>query len=89
MKTARGNAKVTITNGVVKNLALVKSAVAATSLDPQAVVASSQGPHDEPFSELGASLSISAERRARRTSTLWRQTCGSMPVVRFGSTAAR
>ena len=36
----------------------MKSAVAATSLDPQAVVASSQGPHDEPFSELGASLSI-------------------------------
>lgn len=58
MKTARGRAAVTITNGVVKNLALVRSAVAATSLDPQAVIASSQGPHDEPFSELGASLSI-------------------------------
>jgi len=58
MKTARGNAKVTITNGIVKNLALVKSAVAATSLDPQAVIASSQGTHDEPFSELGATLSI-------------------------------
>jgi len=58
MKTARGKAAVTITNGVVKNLALVRSAVAATSLDPQAVAASSQGPHDEPFSELGATLSI-------------------------------
>ena len=58
MKTARGKAVVTITNGIVKNLALVKSAVAATSLDPQAVVASSQGSHDEPFSELGATLSI-------------------------------
>ena len=58
MKTARGKARLTITNGVVKNLALVKSAVAATSLDPQAVIASSQGPHDEPFSELGATLSI-------------------------------
>ena len=58
MKTARGTAKVTISNGTVKNLALVRSAVAATSLDPQAVVESSQGPHDEPFSELGASLSV-------------------------------
>jgi uncharacterized protein involved in outer membrane biogenesis len=58
MKTARGTAKVTIINGVVKNRALVRSAVAATSLDPQAVVASMQGSHDEPFTELGASLSI-------------------------------
>jgi hypothetical protein len=60
MKTARGTATVTIAQGVVKNLALVKSAVAATSLDPQAVIASSQGTHDEPFSELGASLAVAA-----------------------------
>lgn len=60
MKTARGTVRLTVTNGIVKNLALVKSAVAATSLDPQAVIASSQGPHDEPFSELGANLSIAA-----------------------------
>ena len=60
MKTARGTARLAITNGIVKNLALVKSAVAATSLNPQAVIASSQGPLDEPFSELGASLSIAA-----------------------------
>lgn len=58
MQTARGTATVTIANGVVQNLALVKSAVAATSLNPQAVVASSQGPRDEPFSELGATLAI-------------------------------
>ena len=58
MKTARGTARVTIANGVVQNLALVKAAVAATSLDPQAVVAASQGPHDEPFSELAATLGI-------------------------------
>jgi hypothetical protein len=44
----------------VKNLALVRAAVAATSLNPQAVVASSQGPHDEPFSELGATLAIAS-----------------------------
>jgi uncharacterized protein involved in outer membrane biogenesis len=60
MKTARGTANLTVTNGIIKNLALVKSAVAATSLNPQAVIASSQGPHDEPFSELGANLSIAA-----------------------------
>ncbi|MFN7981915.1 MAG: AsmA family protein [Vicinamibacterales bacterium] len=58
MKTARGTGAVTIVNGTVKNLALVKSAVAATSLDPQAVIAASQTAHDEPFSELGTSLSM-------------------------------
>lgn len=58
MKTARGTTRVAITNGSVKNLALVRAAVAATSLNPQAVVASSQGPHDEPFSDLGATLAI-------------------------------
>jgi uncharacterized protein involved in outer membrane biogenesis len=59
MKTARGTTRVTIANGTVKNLALVKSAVAATSLNPQAVIASSQGPHDEPFTEMGATLAVS------------------------------
>jgi len=59
MKTARGTAKLTITNGSVKNLALVRSAVAATSGNPQAVLAAAQGqPVDEPFTELGASMSI-------------------------------
>ncbi|MGE3957319.1 MAG: AsmA-like C-terminal region-containing protein [Vicinamibacterales bacterium] len=59
MKTARGTATLAIQNGSVKNLALVRSAVAATSLNPQAVIAAAQGqPVDEPFSELGASLSI-------------------------------
>ena len=58
LKTARGRAWVSVTNGVVQNLALVKSAVAATSLNPQAVIASSQGPRDEPFSEMGATLAI-------------------------------
>ncbi|HUR33591.1 MAG TPA: AsmA-like C-terminal region-containing protein [Vicinamibacterales bacterium] len=59
MKTARGTARVTVSNGIVKNLALVRSAVAATSLNPQAVVAATQGqPMDEPFSELGATLAM-------------------------------
>ena len=58
LKSVRGQALVSITNGVVQNLALVKSAVAATSLNPQAVIASSQGNRDEPFSEMGATLAI-------------------------------
>lgn len=61
MKTARGTAKLTIKDGTVKNLALVRSAVAATSGNPQAVLAAAQGqPIDEPFSELGATLSIAS-----------------------------
>ena len=60
LKTARGRALVSITNGIVQNLALVKSAVAATSLNPQAVIASSQGNRDEPFSEMGATLAIAS-----------------------------
>ena len=58
MKTVRGTATVKVANGVVKNLALVRSAVAATSLNPQAVIDAGTGPQDEPFSELGASLAI-------------------------------
>lgn len=59
MKTARGTATLAVQNGTVKNLALVRSAVAATSLNPQAVIAASQGqPVDEPFTELGGSLAI-------------------------------
>jgi hypothetical protein len=59
MKTARGRARVAITNGTVKNLALVRSAVAATSMNPQEAIAAAQGqPTDEPFSELGATLAI-------------------------------
>ncbi len=61
MKTARGTATLKVVNGTVKNLALVRSAVAATSLNPQAVIAAAQGqPIDEPFSEMGGSLSIAA-----------------------------
>ena len=59
MKTARGTATLAVQNGTVKNLALVRSAVAATSLNPQAVLAASQGqPVDEPFTELAGSLAI-------------------------------
>ncbi len=59
MKTVRGQASVKVTDGTVKNLALVRSVVAATSLDPQKVMASGRGPSDEPFTELGGTLFIS------------------------------
>lgn len=59
MKTARGTAMLAVQSGTVKNLALVRSAVAATSMNPQAVLAAAQGqPVDEPFTELGGSLAI-------------------------------
>lgn len=60
MKSARGRANLLVSNGTVKNLALVRSAVAATSLDPQAAVQAAQEQRDEPFTELGGSLSIFA-----------------------------
>ena len=61
MKTARGTARLTVVNGTVKNLALVRSAVAATSLNPQVVISAAQGqPVDEPFTEMGGALSIAA-----------------------------
>jgi hypothetical protein len=58
MKSARGTAAITIASGTVQNLALVKAALAAIADDPQAAVAASQGPHDEPFTEFGANLLV-------------------------------
>ena len=60
MKTARGRAEITVTNGTVKNLALVRAAVAATALDPQAAQKAAQEERDEAFTELGGSLAIFA-----------------------------
>lgn len=60
MKTARGRATLSVTSGTVKNLALVRSAVAATALDPQAAQKAAQEERDEAFTELGGSLAIFA-----------------------------
>ena len=58
MKSARGTARVDVTDGTVKNLGLIQTVVAATSGRSDA---SPQGnrSRDEPFSRLGATLNVS------------------------------
>ncbi|MGE3511064.1 MAG: AsmA family protein [Vicinamibacterales bacterium] len=62
MKTVTGRARVDITNGVVKNLGLVKTVVTATSMRGGAlnqVASEARGrSNDEPFTRLGATLNI-------------------------------
>jgi uncharacterized protein involved in outer membrane biogenesis len=58
MRTARGTARIDATNGVVNNLGLVRAVVAATSLNAGAVARSATGSRDEPFTRMGATLSI-------------------------------
>jgi uncharacterized protein involved in outer membrane biogenesis len=57
IRTARGTARVDITDGVVRNLGLVRTVVLATSMRGDAGHASG-GSKDEPFSRLGATLAI-------------------------------
>jgi uncharacterized protein involved in outer membrane biogenesis len=58
VRTARGTARVEITNGVVKNLGLVHAVVVATSMRAGASGQLAGGSTDEPFSRLGATLNI-------------------------------
>jgi AsmA protein len=58
LKTVRGAARIDIANGVINNLGLVRTVVAATTLDKTAVQNAASGSHDEPFTKLGATLSI-------------------------------
>jgi uncharacterized protein involved in outer membrane biogenesis len=58
MKTARGTARVDVVNGVVKRLGLVHTVVVATSGRGEAVGGASGGASDEPFTKLGATLTI-------------------------------
>jgi hypothetical protein len=58
LKTARGAARIDIANGVINNLGLVRTVVAATTMDKTAVQNASAGPRDEPFTKLGGTLSI-------------------------------
>lgn len=57
MKTARGTARVDITDGTIKNLGLIQTVVAATSMKTGAK-SQSGGSKDEPFSRLGATLKV-------------------------------
>ena len=57
IKGTRGTARVDITDGVVKNLGLIRSVVVATSGRADAASAGA-GPRDEPFKKLGATLTV-------------------------------
>ncbi len=57
VNSARGTARIDITDGTVKNLGLVRSIVVATSMRSGAT-AESSGSKDEPFSRLGATLKL-------------------------------
>jgi uncharacterized protein involved in outer membrane biogenesis len=58
MKSAAGSARISVVDGVVKNLGLVRTVVAAASLDPATVRSSAAGSRDEPFSRLGGSFQV-------------------------------
>jgi uncharacterized protein involved in outer membrane biogenesis len=59
MRTARGNARVDIVDGIVKNLGLVRTIVVATS-GRSGGGAGESGSRDEPFTRLGTTLAIAA-----------------------------
>lgn len=56
MRTVRGKARLDVTNGIVKNLGLVRTVIVATSMRADAVRGG--GSNDEPFSRLGGTLVI-------------------------------
>jgi uncharacterized protein involved in outer membrane biogenesis len=58
LKTARGSARVDITDGTVKNLGLIQTVVVATSGRADASGKMGGGSRDEPFTRMGATLSI-------------------------------
>ncbi|MGC4086175.1 MAG: AsmA family protein [Vicinamibacterales bacterium] len=84
MKTARGTATLTIVNGTVKNLALVRSAVAATSLNPQGGARRRAGAADSTSRSASSArrCPLRTAPRARPTSTSSRRTSGSTPAAR-------
>jgi uncharacterized protein involved in outer membrane biogenesis len=58
LRTARGSMHIGVANGIVNNLGLVRSVIAATSLDANAVQQAASESRDEPFTRLGATLAI-------------------------------
>ena len=56
MRTARGRLRADITDGTIKNLGLIQTVVVATS--GRADAKSPSGSRDEPFSRLGATLTV-------------------------------
>jgi uncharacterized protein involved in outer membrane biogenesis len=59
MKSARGTARVDVTDGTVKNLGLVQTVIVATSGRTGAASPQGSGSRDEPFARLGATLNVS------------------------------
>jgi hypothetical protein len=59
IRTARGTARVDITDGIVKSLGLVRTIIVATSMRADAKPVSAGDSRDERFSRLGATLAIS------------------------------
>jgi len=58
LSSARGTARVDITDGIVKNLGLVRSIVVATSMREGSTQAPGNDSKDEPFTKLGATLAM-------------------------------
>jgi uncharacterized protein involved in outer membrane biogenesis len=58
INSARGNARIDIVDGIVRNLGLVHSVVVATSMRSGSASQLAGGSKDEPFSKLGATLAI-------------------------------
>lgn len=58
LKSARGTARLDITDGTVKNLGLIQTVVVATSGRADAQSRLGSGSKDEPFTRLGGTLSI-------------------------------
>jgi uncharacterized protein involved in outer membrane biogenesis len=58
VKTARGTARVDITNGTVKRLGLVRTVIVATSGRADSVPARAGGSSDEPFARLSATVAV-------------------------------
>ena len=58
IQSARGTARIDIVDGMIKNLGLVRGLVVATSMRPDAKEQAAGTSTDEPFSKLGATLTI-------------------------------
>jgi uncharacterized protein involved in outer membrane biogenesis len=58
LRSARGTARVDVRDGIVRNLGMVRSIVIATSGRAGTSVSDAQGPSDEPFSSLSATLAV-------------------------------
>lgn len=59
LQSVRGSARITITDGTIGKLAILRSVVAATSANPQQAAENPTGPADTAFKTLSSALTIS------------------------------